>query len=112
MQEISNFTPASLHNLSYQYEQKENTKNKEEVETQNTPMDSTVEEDIPLAPPIPLDTPVSRIIEDANIPNIQDNLVDFDISPTENKVVFPEDEVTLISGSLESDSDLNQTLGV
>ena len=49
---------------------------------------------------------------DANIPNIQDNLADFDISPTEKRVIFPEDEVALISGSLQNDSDLNQTLGV
>ena len=112
MQEISNFTPASLHNLSYQYEQTENTKNKEEVEPQNTNMDNTVEEDIPSAPAHTLATPPSRTIMDANIPNIQDNLADFDISPTEKRVIFPEDEVALISGSLQNDSDLNQTLGV
>jgi len=86
-QQITNFTPSSLYQLSFGANLE--LQEKIEPEPNNEPITEDVEEDIPLATPPPLPPEPEEIPEE----EVQEDIADYDISPTEEQVIFPGEDL-------------------
>ena len=86
-QQITNFTPASLYQLSFGA----NLELQEKVETEpnNEPKTEDVEEDETITTPPPLPPEQEEVPEE----EITEEIADYDISPTEEQVIFPGEDL-------------------
>tara|TARA_B100001094_G_scaffold226291_1_gene220683 strand:+ start:233 stop:1483 length:1251 start_codon:yes stop_codon:yes gene_type:complete len=106
-QQISDFIPASLYQLSFGA----NLIIEEKIEPiiQNEPLPEEVEEDIPLVSPPPLPPEPEEIPEEI----VEEDIADYDISPTEAQTIFPGDDLGDLPESYENPTgiDVERPLG-
>ena len=93
-QQLTDFTPASLYQLSFGANLTLNEKVEQEIS--NEPITEGIEEEIPLTSP-PVLEPVEPEPE-----IVEEDTAEYDIAPTESQVIFPNDDLGDLPDSYEN----------